>query len=66
MTSAGLVRVNAPAGFANALLNGSEGVVVQPSAIAPTVLLLSGPHAGREWQFQSDHLEPLAVDEAGA
>lgn len=55
-----LYRVNVPQGknLANAELNGSECVVVQWGELVPTVFLLSGPEAGREWQFYYSDLIP--------
>lgn len=57
------VRVAAPAGFTNALLNGSEGIVTHHNPIGiTTVLLISGEQASRDWQFCSEHLAVAATD----
>ena len=48
--------VNCPSGFANALLNGSTGIVLWEFDKMVALLLVSGPQAGREWQFFSNHL----------
>jgi hypothetical protein len=56
--------VDAPGRFANSSLNGSECVVVHDGGAFlwsfVTVLLLSGPESGREWQISRDHLRPVA------
>jgi hypothetical protein len=58
------VTVSAPAGYANALLNGSSGIIVhryRNREAIDTVLLLDGPESGREWQFNPDHLRPTTI-----
>lgn len=49
-------EVAAPVGFTNRALNGSECVPVRWHGDAVTVLLLTGPQAGREWQVSRAHL----------
>ena len=54
-----MLTVQAPGNFANSQLNESEAVIVHdggPQWGFVTVLLLSGPRAGREWQISRSHL----------
>lgn len=54
-------QVHCPPGFANSLLNGSNGIVLWTSNNVVTLLLVTGPKVGREWQFRADHLCDVSV-----
>lgn len=66
--------MEAPAEYANSQLNGSECVVVSAGGADAwgrpwdfgTVLLLSGPRSGREWQVRLDHLHAAPATPRGA
>jgi hypothetical protein len=50
--------VDAPPEKANSELNGSKGFIIKDvNTDTVRLLLISGPHAGREWWFNRDHLK---------
>lgn len=51
-----IVVVDAPPPYANALLNGSEGLVVGEDPWALEVELISGESAGSRWQLSPKHV----------
>lgn len=57
----GFFVVDAPEGYTNSTLNGSDCIVVARSFRCAEVLLLSGPSAGIEWQFLPEHLSRAAT-----
>lgn len=56
MQKGDLVVVDAPAQYANSSLNGSMGKVYLVGSWIVNVFLVSGQHAGREWQFNPQHV----------
>ncbi|HEU4648186.1 MAG TPA: hypothetical protein VFS33_03940 [Gemmatimonadales bacterium] len=48
--------VQTPPYSASKILDGSECLVLVQRADVATVLLLSGPRAGREWKLSATHL----------
>lgn len=50
------IVVDAPAKYANSSLNGSLGKVYSVGSWIVNVSLVSGPQAGREWQFNPNHV----------
>lgn len=60
------VTVNAPTNYANSMLNGSSGFLLNfdsDSGIAE-VLLTTGKTAGRIWQFCLSHLSEIGTEKA--
>lgn len=55
--------VQAPPHSASKILDGSECLVLVQRAGVATVLLLSGPRAGREWKISATHLVAKAAAE---
>lgn len=55
------MTVQAPPHYASTILNGSECLVLVQRGDVATVLLLSGPRAGREWKISASHLAPKAT-----
>lgn len=53
--------IHVPAGYANAELNGERVIVLSTTEIGITnTLIISGPLAGRYWQFCTGHLQGVA------
>ena len=53
--------VRSTQGFSDPTLNHAECVIVHdggPDSHFVTALMLSGPHAGHEWQIGREHLTP--------
>lgn len=59
MRTGEMVIVRCPMGFANRLLQNSIGRVLYSYGGITGVSLLSGPEAGRTWQFGTSHLRLL-------
>ncbi len=52
--------VDAPAGYANAELNGARAITLNPVAVGVVnVLIVSGPRAGSRWQLLAKHLKEI-------